>query len=99
MTVSGLADRRALISGGSRGLGLGIARALLAEGCRVAAFSRKASPEVEALVAANEGRMAFRAADLGDAEGAAEVARWAEGALGGIDFLVNNAGVLHESLL
>ena len=44
----GLKDRVALVTGASRGIGLGIARALAAEGCRVALNAR----EQEGLVAA-----------------------------------------------
>lgn len=90
----GIAGRRALVTGGSKGLGLAIARELVREGVHVAICSRNAE-EVEA--AAEELRAGgttahAQRADVTDAGDVRDlVARSAE-ALGGIDFLVNNAG-------
>jgi NAD(P)-dependent dehydrogenase (short-subunit alcohol dehydrogenase family) len=89
----GLEGRRALVTGGSKGLGEAIARELVGEGARVAICSRN---EAEVRAAAEEvGAVYAQAADVTDPEQVREfVARSAE-ALGGVDFLVNNAGGAH----
>jgi 3-oxoacyl-[acyl-carrier protein] reductase len=86
----GLEGKRGLVTGGSKGLGEAIARELVAEGARVAICSRNEA-EVRA-TAAEIGAAYAQAADVTDPEQVRDfVARSAE-ALGGIDFLVNNAG-------
>ena len=93
----GLAGRRFLVTGGSKGLGLAIARELVAEGAHVAICARSAD-EVEA--AAEELRRGgtsvhAQAADVTEPDQVRDfVARSAE-ALGGVDGLVNNAGRAH----
>jgi NAD(P)-dependent dehydrogenase (short-subunit alcohol dehydrogenase family) len=89
----GLEGGRALVTGGSKGLGAAIARELVSEGVRVAICSRN---EDEVLAAAGElGVVHAQAADVTDPEQVRDfVARSAE-TLGGIDFLVNNAGGAH----
>jgi 3-oxoacyl-[acyl-carrier protein] reductase len=89
----GLEGRRGLVTGGSKGLGEAIARELVGEGARVAICSRN---EEEAMAAADAIGAAYaQAADVTAPEQVREfVARSAE-ALGGIDFLVNNAGGAH----
>jgi NAD(P)-dependent dehydrogenase (short-subunit alcohol dehydrogenase family) len=89
----GLEGRRGLVTGGSKGLGEAIARELVVEGARVAMCSRN-EEEVTA-TAADVGATYAQAADVTDPEQVRDfVARSAE-ALGGIDFLVNNAGRAH----
>jgi 3-oxoacyl-[acyl-carrier protein] reductase len=93
----GLAGRRALVTGGSKGLGAAIARELVSEGVRVAICSRN---ENEILAAAAElrsdgGVVYARAADVTDPEQVRDFVRRSAEELGGIDFLVNNAGRAH----
>ena len=86
----GLEGRRGLVTGGSKGLGEAIALELVEEGARVAICSRD-EQEVRATGEAI-GAAYAQAADVTDPEQVRDfVARSAE-ALGGIDFLVNNAG-------
>jgi NAD(P)-dependent dehydrogenase (short-subunit alcohol dehydrogenase family) len=86
----GLEGKRGLVTGGSKGLGEAIASELVAEGARVAICSRS-EDEVRA-TAAEVGAEYAQASDVTDPEQVRDfVARSAE-ALGGIDFLVNNAG-------
>lgn len=91
----GLAGKRALVLASSRGLGLGVATALVAEGAHVVITGRSAE-KLEAaaarLSAGGPGRAEALACDFA-ADGA--VAALAEGAvarLGGVDVLVNNTG-------
>jgi len=88
-----LDGKRGLVTGGSKGLGAAIARELVGEGARVAICARN---EDEVLAAGEElGAAHAQAADVTDPEQVRDfVARSAE-ALGGIDFLVNNAGGAH----
>jgi NAD(P)-dependent dehydrogenase (short-subunit alcohol dehydrogenase family) len=89
----GLEGKRGLVTGGSKGLGEAIARELVGEGARVAICSRNEA-EVRA-TAAEVGAEHAQAADVTDPEQVRDVvARTAE-VLGGIDFLVNNAGGAH----
>jgi 3-oxoacyl-[acyl-carrier protein] reductase len=86
----GLEGRRGLVTGGSKGLGAAIAKELVAEGAHVAICARN---EAEVLAAGEAlGATHAQAADVTDPEQVRDfVARSAE-ELGGIDFLVNNAG-------
>ena len=88
-----LTARRALIAGGSRGIGLAIARSFAAAGADVAICARQPAPLESAAssVEALGHRVSARACDLSRAE---DVRDWVEAAaqeLGGIDILVNNA--------
>lgn len=90
----GIVGRRALVTGGSKGLGLAIAQELVGEGVHVAICSRD-EEEIEAAASqlrAGGATVHAQRADVTDAADVRDlVARSAE-ALGGIDFLVNNAG-------
>jgi 3-oxoacyl-[acyl-carrier protein] reductase len=85
----GLTDRRALVTGGSRGIGREIARTLAAEGARVAVVAR--GEEGLRSVEAELGVTGI-AADLTGEKGCAAAFAAAERALGGVDVLVNNLG-------
>jgi gluconate 5-dehydrogenase len=89
-----LKGRTALVTGGSRGLGLQIAEALGEMGARVAITARKAG-ELEA-AKAHLGGMGIEctaiACDLSDAAAIGGMVERAIEALGPIDILVNNAG-------
>ncbi len=85
----GIGERRALVTGGTRGIGLAIAQALAAEGARVAVVARGR----EGLESARSGFGALPvAADLTTAQGCAEAFATTERAFGGVDILVNNLG-------
>jgi NAD(P)-dependent dehydrogenase (short-subunit alcohol dehydrogenase family) len=89
----GLEGRRGLVTGGSKGLGEAIARELVSEGARVAICSRN-EQEVSATAEA-VGAEYSQAADVTDPEQVRDVVARTARALGGIDFLVNNAGGAH----
>ncbi len=84
--------RTVIVTGGSRGIGLGIARALVGEGLRVVAVARQEGAALAAARAELGHALAFEAADLQDlAALPGLVARIR--ASGAIYALVNNAGI------
>lgn len=91
-----LDGKRALICGGSSGLGRAVATALVAEGAHVALLSRdegKLQAVADALNAAGPGRAVVVTADLADHEALLKATDRAEHMLGGhIEILLNNTG-------
>lgn len=91
----GLKSKRALVLSSSRGLGLGIAQALAAEGADVMLSGRDAT-RLEAEAASINGKSAGKAhflpADLSDPETPARLADEMNKLFGGADVLVNNTG-------
>ncbi|MEP6786108.1 MAG: short-chain dehydrogenase/reductase [Sphingomonadales bacterium] len=92
-----LAGKRALVTGGSKGIGLAVATSLVREGCAVTISARDA----EALEAAADGlrasgaEVAMIACDLAQEGGIQDVAE----RCGPLDILVNNAGAIPPGLL
>lgn len=84
----GLEGRVAVVTGGSKGIGLAVVRGLLEEGARVVAASRTETPELSEL----GGDLLHVAADLSDPAAPARVVERAVAEFGAIDVLVNNAG-------
>lgn len=93
----GIKGRRALITGGSRGIGFGAAQMLAREGCHLHLAARSASD----LAAAKEKLAPLgvdircHPADLSDSTAATALAR----ECGEVDFLVNNAGSIPQGTL
>ena len=84
----------AIVTGGSRGIGQAIARALLNEGVQVALCGRDASRLSAAVTQlGGSGRVVGRACDVASWEQVEEFFRFVDGELGGPDILVNNAGI------
>ena len=89
-----LSGKTALVTGGSRGLGLQIAEALGEAGARVLLTSRKAQDleESAAQLAQRDVKVLWIAADLSQPSEIARVTEDAIARLGNVDILVNNAG-------
>ena len=85
-----LDGKRALITGGSRGIGRAIVEAFVAEGARVLTCGRSSAlPDLPPGVA-------WHSADLSDRQHAEELVAVTQAQLGRVDILVNNAGVQIE---
>jgi NAD(P)-dependent dehydrogenase (short-subunit alcohol dehydrogenase family) len=86
----GLKDKKILITGGSKGIGLACAKAFIAEGAKVALVSRSQQNLDQAKTSV--GNAYTIAADLVDAAAAAAMVERVEKEFGAIDVLVNSAG-------
>jgi len=88
----GLRDRAYVITGGSRGLGLATARALVADGARVVLSARDAAGVAEAAAGLGAGHAAGLAADLADATAPQRLAGAAREAFGRLDGALISVG-------
>ena len=92
--------RNVLITGGSRGLGLAIAKKLVADGFRVLALARKPTDELNAAIAAAPaGALHFIAFDLSQTTAIADLVKGLKTTHGPVYGLVNNAGLGTEGVL
>ena len=92
-----LEDRRALVTGASGGIGGAVATALHAQGATVALAGRNRAA-LEERAAAMGDRALVLTADLADPGAANALAAEAAEAMGGIDILINNAGLARDNL-
>ncbi|OBK19250.1 3-oxoacyl-ACP reductase family protein [Mycobacterium asiaticum] len=94
--MNALAGRRALVTGGSRGIGAAIVKRLAADGAQVA-FTYAASPrpadQLREEISADGGTAIPIQADSADAKQVTDAVDQAVATLGGLDILVNNAGI------
>ncbi len=89
----------ALVTGGSRGIGLGISRSLAEAGARVAVIGRNADRAREAAASLpGTGHEGF-ACDVSDPEAAKALVSDVEASIGAVNILVNNAGITRDNIL
>src|SRR5512134_350973 len=88
-------ERVALVTGGTRGIGLGIARALAADGWRLVLTGLRDPVQVADVVAELSrpgAEVLYRVADVSDAFARGGLVEFVRARYGTIDALVNNAG-------
>ena len=83
----------ALVTGGSRGIGLAVVKALLEKDFTVVAAARSESDALRELKKTYGGRLLFYAADIALPEARAGLAAFIKETFGSLNLLVNNAGV------
>ena len=92
--------KKSIVTGASRGIGLAIARELAARGSDVVLISRGGCPEQAEAIAKEFGVQAFTfACDVSNSESVKDAFKQAIDALGGVDCLVNNAGITRDGLV
>lgn len=99
-----LLDKTAIVTGGTRGIGKGIATRFIQQGASVAIFGTNAERGSEALkelqALANEGqKVSFYQVDVGDAKQVEASMKQVYQDFVHIDILVNNAGITRDNLL
>jgi len=91
-----LKGKRALVTGGSRGIGAAVAKTLAEAGADVCVGYRKRGADAKAVVAACKafgGKAAAFASDIGTVLGAEKLVLRAVKELGGLDIFIGNAGI------
>jgi 3-oxoacyl-[acyl-carrier protein] reductase len=91
-----LTNKKAVVTGGTKGIGLEIARALLQAGADVVLCGRKPDSVTRAIdelqKSAPARKVSGYAADVSNSDAVRDLFHYADGELGGLDILVNNAG-------
>lgn len=99
--VNELLGKVAIVTGGASGIGAGIVEKFVAEGARVVVADVDRD-RGEALVTRLGGEVIFRPADVSDPDQIADLVAGAVESFGGLDVMVNNAGIsskMHRSFL
>ncbi|MFW5940347.1 MAG: 3-oxoacyl-[acyl-carrier-protein] reductase [Chloroflexota bacterium] len=102
MSAQLLADKVAIVTGASRGIGRAIAQDLAANGAAVVVNYHSSAAQATEVVAAIEdagGKACAVSADVGDFKAAQQLIKAAKETFGRIDVLVNNAGTTRDTLL
>jgi 3-oxoacyl-[acyl-carrier protein] reductase len=96
-----MTGRVVIITGGSRGLGAGIVQSFLDSGDRVATCARSRTGEIEKWLAdpGTADRLLFQEVDLADRAACAAFVKAVVDRWGGVDVLVNNAGVARDGVI
>ena len=91
--MKGLSGKVAIVTGASRGIGLGVAQRLVDEGAHVAITARKAESLADAAAELGEGKALWFAGAADDSDHQDEVIQQTLAEFGRIDYLVNNTGI------
>lgn len=95
-----LAGKRALVTGAAQGIGYAIARRLAEEGAEVLGIDHPSQAEnLQAAMARLATPGQTLSIDLARPDAAREIATWLKKSWGGIDILINNAGVTRDKTL
>ncbi len=94
-----LRGKTALVTGSTSGIGLEIARALATAGADVIVNGFGDVETARAVIGEAGGRVSYHAADLSKADEIAALMGYAEAEHGGVDVLVNNAGIQHTAAI
>lgn len=92
-----LQGKTAVVTGANTGLGQGIAIALANSGARVVLVGRSAPDETVTKIKDSGGEAAVVMADLSRGDVAVEVIAQSEAAMGPVDILINNAGIIRRN--
>jgi glucose 1-dehydrogenase len=90
-----LENKVAIVTGGAHGIGFAVARRYAAEGAKVVIADVDDVAGEAAASALDSGRGLFVAADVGDRRDAGKLVEAASREFGGVDIVVNNAGIVH----
>ncbi len=88
-----LSGKRAVVTGAAQGIGLAITQRLLASGAQVCLWDRDGESLEEALRGLSAVAVSSEVVDVSDADAVENAGRRTELNLGGVDILINNAGV------
>src|SRR5690349_8151199 len=94
--MENLKGKNAIVTGGTRGIGLAITRSLLEKGVKVLFCARKPDDVEKALGnlrSSFDGQIYGQACDVSKADQVQELFEKVDRELGGVDLLINNAGV------
>jgi NAD(P)-dependent dehydrogenase (short-subunit alcohol dehydrogenase family) len=99
--MSSMADRTVIITGGAAGIGLAIALSMAAAGCRVGLIDIAAGDleDAAARVASINGRVEIATADVANGDSVVSALNKLNKSFGGLDILVNCAGILRLGTL
>ena len=94
-----LKGKTALVTGSTSGIGLGIAKALAAQGANIVlnGFGDVEGPRAE--IAASGAKVAYHGADMSKPAEVADMMAYAAAQFGQVDILVNNAGIQHVAMV
>lgn len=93
-----LENKKALVTGASRGIGRAIADKFIAEGANVWGVSTRPPDDLAARIAAANGKLCWISADLGALAGIEAMVKAATKEAEGFDIVVNNAGITRDNL-
>lgn len=93
-----LENKKALVTGASRGIGKAIAKRFIAEGAEIWGLGTKEPSDLEKRIEESKGALHWINADLGNLELVEQVIEEAIKDSGGFDILINNAGITKDKL-